>query len=271
MDSGLLTLFEPVRDLVLLILAGIGVAMLANLLWQSVFRKHAPAADHIGTLPNASSPAPDQRARPLERGHWTLNTGAYWTNDVQPLARHVAGLLDHKAYIYLVAPRLSDFLSVDKRFEGDQRGVAMETRLRSHRAALAILDAKTGVPVAALLNASHNNEIPMGAFEALRLPYVVLDKITLANVKEALASMRIGLVDTGKKRKRPAAMSTQKQMPVPIERPAEEPPSHPEPPVHSEHPAGPDSPPNSAPSTDSEPERRPAIANCTSLAPIRKP
>ena len=146
---------------------------------------------------------PADRPEAETRHNWALNTGAMWTEEVQPLFVSIAGLIDHRRHVYLAAPRLSDFLSVDRRLRGDQAGVAMENRLRQNRVAWAFLDPETGQPQAAVLFKSHDNRVAIGAFEAVGLRYVVVPDTKMRTIKNALDQLQIATSAGSRPARRP--------------------------------------------------------------------
>ena len=157
------------------------------------------------TVISRESFRPADRPDVETRFNWSLNMGAMWTEEVQPLLKVVVGLIDHSQHIYLAAPRLSDFLSVHKRYRGDQAGVAMETRLRQNRIALAFLEPKTGRPQAAVMFSWHDNRVAKGACEAVELPFVIVSDTKLPTIKNAMDQLEIVAIAGSRPTRRPAA------------------------------------------------------------------
>lgn len=88
---------------------------------------------------------------------------------VQQATNLVPGLL------YLWAPRLSDVISVATQFEGTQRAIQLNNRLRQHRAAMAFIDASTLRPAAVLLSRYEDNAATIALLRRAKLAFTEVD------------------------------------------------------------------------------------------------
>jgi len=87
-----------------------------------------------------------------------------------PLAAQAATLVP--GLLYLWAPRLCDIIQIARRYEGTQRAIQMNNRLRDHRVALAIVDSTTLKPAGVLLASNVDNAAAKSLLRQARIACV---------------------------------------------------------------------------------------------------
>lgn len=80
-----------------------------------------------------------------------------WTAKIAPIVRQLVSLQPDALYMW--GPRLSDFLAVDKKYRGTEKGVADANRLRNYRVALVLMEKESLRPSFVFLLNTENNEV----------------------------------------------------------------------------------------------------------------